>query len=257
MRHTQAYIICATPRSGTTLLCDLLADTGIAGRPDSFFGHQSIRWWAQYLDASVAEWSGDCGFDQSYLTAVHQEGAGGTQVFGMRLMWENVDYLSKRLGVLYPGLSSDSDRFRAAFGPIRFLHLSREDKVAQAVSGIKAEQTGLWHVNTDGTERERLKPEQALVYDARALSKQVAEYESHDAAWVNWFAQQNIQPLRITYKALSSSPRSTVATVLSALGLDPAVAGTVEPRTARLADNENREWTTHFRTMEVNHEPST
>ena len=175
----------------------------------------------------------------------------------MRLMWENVDDLSKRLGVLYPGLSSDSDRFRATFGPIRFLHLSREDKVAQAVSRIKAEQTGLWHVNTDGTERERLKPKQALVYDARALSKQVAEYESHDAAWVNWFAQQNIQPLRITYKALSSSPRSTVATVLSALGLDPAVAETVEPRTARLADNENCEWTTHFRTIEVNHEPST
>ena len=171
----------------------------------------------------------------------------------MRLMWEDVDDLSKSLGVLYPGLSSDSDRFRAAFGPLCFLHLSREDKVAQAVSRIKAEQTGLWHGNADGTERERLKPEQAPVYDARALSKQVAEYENHDAAWLDWFARQNIQPLRITYEALSSSPRATVATVLSALGLDTAVAGTVEPRTARLSDNENREWAAQFRTTLSRH----
>ena len=247
-KHTQSYIICATPRSGTTLLCDLLADTGVAGRPDSFFRYQSIRWWAQYLYVSVAEWTGECAFDQSYLTAVHQEGAGGTQVFGMRLMWEQVDNLSNRLGVFYPGLSSDSDRFRAAFGPTCFVHLSREDKVAQAISRIKAEQTGLWHVDADGTERERVKPGQAPVYDARALSEQVAEYERHDAAWVHWFIQQEIQPVNITYEALSNNPQATLATVLSALGLDPTVAGTVESRTTKLANSENRKWATRFRT---------
>lgn len=196
MEHTQSYIICATPRSGTTLLCDLLADTGVAGRPDSFFRLQSMRWLAQSLDVSVAEWTEEYAFDQAFLTAVLQAGAGGTPVFGMRLMWEQVDNLSTRLGVLYPGLSSDSARFRAAFGPTCFVHLSREDKVAQAVSRIKAEQTGLWHVHADGTERERVKPAQAPAYDARVLAEQVAEYQRHDAAWVNWFVQQHIQPVR-------------------------------------------------------------
>ena len=33
----------------------------------------------------------------------------------------------------------------------------REDKVGQAISRLKAEQTGLWHKFSDGTERERLK----------------------------------------------------------------------------------------------------
>lgn len=257
MRIFPSYIICATPRSGTTLLCDLLADTGVAGRPDSFFRLQSMRWWAQYLDVSVTEWADECAFDQPYLTAVLQEGAGGTQVFGMRLMWEQVDHLSQRLGVLYPGLSSDNARFRAAFGPTCFVHLSRQDKVAQAVSRIKAEQTGLWHVAADGTERERIKPGQVPVYDARSLAAQVAEYERHDAAWLQWFAQQKIQPVNITYEALSNNPQATLATVLSALGLDLTIAETIEPKTAKLADSESQEWATRFRTEEINHGPAT
>lgn len=251
MNHTQSYIICATARSGTTLLCDLLADSRVAGRPDSFFRLQSMRsWWAQQLGVSVAEWSDEHAFDHSYFTAVLQEGAGGTQVFGMRLMWSQVDNLSKRLGVLYPGLSSDMARFRAAFGPIRFVHLSRKDKVAQAVSLIKAKQSGLWHVNADGTEREREKPGQVPAYDARVLSEQVAEYERHDAAWVDWFVEQNIQPVRITYEALSDNPQATLAIILSALGLDPTIAEPVKPRTTKLADSEGREWATRFRTVQ-------
>lgn len=257
MKHSHAYVICATPRSGTTLLCDLLADTGVAGRPDSFFRHQSIREWAQRLDVPVAEWTGEWAFDQSYLKAVRQEGAGGTSFFGMRLMWEQVDDLSIRLGVLYPGLSSDSASFRAAFGPTCFVHLSRQDKVAQAISLIKADQTGLWHAHADGTERQRVKPGRVPVYDARAISEQVAEYERHDAAWLDWFVQQGIQPVSITYEALSDNPQATLATVLSALGFDPAIAETVEPRTAKLADRESREWATRWRTEKTDHDAST
>ena len=37
---------------------------------------------------------------------------------------------------------------------------SRENKLAQAVSLIKAEQTGLWHIAPDGTELERVAHQQ-------------------------------------------------------------------------------------------------
>ena len=253
MNHSQAYIICATPRSGSTLLCDLLADTGVVGRPDSFFRLQSRSWWAQYLNVPVAEWPDEYAFDQSFLTAALHEGTAGTQIFGMRLMWRDFGNLCKRLDVLYPGLSNDSTRFQAAFGPTHFVHLSRKDKVAQAVSRIKAEQSGLWHVDVNGIERERVKPEQAPVYDERIISKQVAECEKHDAAWVSWFIQQNIQPVCITYEALSDNPQATLAIVLSALGQDPTIAGTVKPRTTKLANSESLEWANRFRTEKPAH----
>jgi hypothetical protein len=33
----QAYVVCATPRSGSTLLCELLKSTGVAGAPEEYF----------------------------------------------------------------------------------------------------------------------------------------------------------------------------------------------------------------------------
>src|SRR3954462_4910517 len=32
-----SYLVCATERSGSTLLCELLGATGVAGRPEEFF----------------------------------------------------------------------------------------------------------------------------------------------------------------------------------------------------------------------------
>ena len=32
-----AYLVCATPRSGSTLLCEALKGTGVAGRPEEYF----------------------------------------------------------------------------------------------------------------------------------------------------------------------------------------------------------------------------
>ncbi len=257
MTHKQAYIICATPRSGTTLLCDLLTDTGVAGCPDSFFRLETLRWWADYLAVPVAGWTGEHDFDQAFLRAVLREGSAAGEVFGMRLMWELVGFLSTRLDRLYPGLSSDSARLRTAFGPISYVYLSREDKLAQAISRIKAEQSGLWHIDADSSERERLKPAQAPVYDAHRLAQQVAEYERDAVAWESWFAQQQIEPRRITYEELSSQPRATLAAVLSAIGLDPLIAGTVKPRTAKLADRESEEWAARFRTQTAHHPSST
>lgn len=229
-------------------MCDLLTGTGIAGRPDSFFRRESFVEWANDLNISVAEWGDEHEFDQSYLSAVLQQGADGTRVFGMRLMWESVADLSKRLELFYPGLPSDSARFRSAFGPPRYLHLSREDKVTQAVSLLRAEQSGLWHVHADGTERERLKSGQAPAYDADELLELVTTLKEDDAAWTRWFAQQEVEPVRLTYEALSAEPQVVLGSVLSSLGLDPGIARTVEPRTAKLADSESCQWVTRFLT---------
>ena len=247
MKQTDSYIVCATPRSGSTLLCDLLTETGVAGQPHSYFRREDISWWAEQFGVSTVNWRNEHDFDQAYLAAVLRQGTGGTRVFGLRLMWESVANLSKRLDSFYPNLDSDNARFRAALGTSVCVHLSRKDKVAQAVSLLRAEQTGLWHVNADGTERERLKADTAPVYSARDLSRLVTELEEHDQRWTRWFHEQDIDPLGITYERLSAAPQTTLETVLSAFGMDPVLAEAVEPRTAKLADRESREWATRFR----------
>src|SRR6478735_8160925 len=36
-KPNSSYLVCATPRSGSTLVCHALEETGIAGRPEEYF----------------------------------------------------------------------------------------------------------------------------------------------------------------------------------------------------------------------------
>lgn len=241
------YIICATPRSGSTMLCDLLAGTGVAGRPASFYREQSIPGLARRLGVSESGPHDGAAFDRAYLDAVVREGTGDSGLFGLRLMWGSVAGLSRRLDDLLPGLPTDKARFERAFGSLACLHLEREDKVAQAVSRLKAEQTGLWHRAADGSERERTGPAQPPVYDANRLRALLEEVEHDEAAWDAWFGANGISPLHLTYEALAVDPQGELARVLAWLGLDPSRADGVPVTSSKMADAMSLEWASRFR----------
>lgn len=243
----KAYMICATPRSGSTLLCDILAGSGVAGRPNSFYRRESIVDFAEHFGVPATDGIEGKAFDRAYLDAVRREGKGGTAVFGVRLMWPSVAEASQRFARLFPGLSSDAARFERAFGKQTFLFLSRADKVAQAVSRLKAEQTGLWHRAADGSERERSFPPRPPAYDGERLEHFIAETLAHEAEWRRWFHAEGIKPLSLTYEELSANPRAVLADVLSSLGQDPRRAAGVEVKTSRMADAESLAWAERYR----------
>ena len=207
------YIICGTPRTGSTLLCGLLASTKTAGDPHSFYRRQDKAEWAEEWKLPHPDTMSAHDFDVAYLQAAIRAGKGGTSIFGLRLMRENLDELSAILDRIYPSLPSDKARFEKAFGRVLYIHLSRENKLAQAVSLIKAEQTGLWHIAPDGTEIERVAPAQDPQYDFERIQRELAELEAYDAAWNTWFAEQGIIPLRIGYERLSSDPAATLMSI--------------------------------------------
>jgi len=148
-----ALIICATPRSGTTLLCDLLQETGVAGRPNSFYRRQSIDNYASRLGVAPG-----FDFERRYLAAVIAEGTADTGLFAMRVMWPSLPELTDKLAALFPDEIDDAGRIGAAFGAPLYVFVEREDKVAQAVSRGKAEQSGLWHVNADASRTNNIGP---------------------------------------------------------------------------------------------------
>lgn len=245
MPAEEALIICATPRSGSTLLCDLLRATGVCGTPESWFRRQSLDRFI--ADFGLATPRRAPRFLIDYLAAALKAGSDGSGTFGLRLMWPTVPELSAWLDRLHPGLGSDGARYERAFGPARYLFLSRRDPVAQAVSRLKAEQSGLWHRNDDGSERERVKSYRAPVYDGAALHAYVEESVNANRGWEGWFGQNGISPVRLAYEDLAANPRTVVEHVLSAIGRDPAHAGNVAPATAVLADEVSRDWMARFR----------
>ena len=181
-------------------------------------------------------------FNVAYLEAAISAGKGGTGVFGLRLMRENLDELSAILDQIFPDLPSDKARFERAFGHILYIHLSRENKLAQAVSLVKAEQTGLWHIAPDGTEIERIAPPKEPQYDFERIKREVTELETYDAGWNTWFAEQDITPLRVRYERLSSNPSATLLSICEALGVQAPNADDVRPGVGKLSDETSLDW---------------
>lgn len=242
-----SYVICTSPRSGSTLLCKLLASTGIAGKPGSHFHEPSLQSWLEYYELAADPNEAQRDTLVRVFDAAVAKGTDGTGMFGLRLQRHSFAFFVEQLAVLYPRQPSDLARFEAAFGPTLFIHLTRPDKVAQAVSCLKAEQSGLWHVAPDGSEIERTAPPKVPSYDGAALRSLYEEFTGFDEAWPLWFASQGIEPLRITYDELSADPQATLRQVLGALGLEPRAADGVAPGVAKLADGISAEWVSRFR----------
>lgn len=243
----QSYVLCSNPRSGTTLLCDMLARTGVAGQPDSFFRVKNLPDWCADWQITRQIDPFDPHFTETYFAAMCRAGQGDGDVFGLRLMGSDLQFATRWLGRRHPGLPDDPARFAAAFGPVTFIHLSRTDKLAEAVSYLRAEQSGLWHGRPDGTVLEQLPPQGPPGYDAAALDRRMSELRDLDRAWDMWFAANRIDPLRLTYEALSDGPRETLAMVLAHIGRDPALANGITRGTRKLADATSAAWITRYR----------
>ena len=247
MARFDSYVICTSPRSGSTLLCNLLAATGVAGNPGSHFHEPSIADWLGYYDLTPDPTLPERDILAEIFRAAIAQGSRDTGMFGLRLQRHSFDFFTEKLAVLYAGLSSDAARFQAAFGRTLYIHLTRRDKAEQSVSYVKAEQSGLWHAAPDGTEIERLSPPREPVYDAGEIRARFDEVTAFDRDWEAWFAAEKIDPFRITYESLSKDPKEALCRVLDRLGLDREAASDVTPGVAKLADKTSREWTARFR----------
>lgn len=243
----RSYVICTSPRSGSTLLCKLLAATEVAGHPGSHFHKPSLAAWLKSYDLERAHFASDRAAVRAVVAAARAKGMGNTEVFGLRLQRGSFAFFRQQMAGLHPDQKTDVARIQAVFGPTLFVHLTRRNKLDQAISCVKATQTGLWHKAADGTELERLAAPQAPVYDAQAISEELASFTAMDAAWDDWFAQEGVDPLRIDYDDLALAPTKALGRVLDALGLDRSIASTIAPPTAKLSDAVSSDWARRFR----------
>ena len=242
----RAYIICGTPRSGSTLICEMLARSGIAGRPHSYFREPDIAYWAEQWGVSISGGIETAAFDRAYLAAMREAGSAGTGIFGLRIMWSSLADARPRLERATGAEGDVAGLLQAAFGPLLYIHLSRGDKLGKAVSLVRAEQTGLWHLNADGSVLEGGAERPEPVYDGTRIGVVLDELESDDRAWERFFAEHGIEPLRLTYEGVTAAPQRALGEIFARLGLDPAIAQTMTVPTAKMAGTVSREWAERF-----------
>ncbi len=221
------YVICSTPRTGSTLLCELLTSTGIAGVPHSYFRSQDI-------DRRAADWGlpPDRTFE-SYSKAVRRFTSSENGVLGLRVMWGTLDELLSELRPVHGNLD-DLAVLEAEFGDISFIHLKRGDLVGQAISLFKAEESNYWH----STQPDYSNIEVHYNYDE--IKRRVDSLKNDDAAWIEWFRRVGVEPFSITYEQLELDAEDTARSVLRHLDLD--YSGEFVAPNEKLADEQTELW---------------
>jgi trehalose 2-sulfotransferase len=270
-----SYLVCATPRSGSTLLCHALDRTGVAGHPEEYF--EALRRSGlprrphEYFDperhANIVErlafrempdgtakpnplWHPDT-YDQ-YLAWALQQGTTPNGVFGAKLMWGYLgDFAQLLRGIDHMGGRPLPELLGRAFPGLRYVQITRQNKTRQAVSLWKAVQTQAWKREAG----EEVKRSVELVFSFRAINYLVRLLTAHDASWDAYFLGLGYEPLKITYEELAESTDAVIRRVLADLGI-PAPADLVveAPRLSVQADEVSEEWVRrvdeHLRALE-------
>ena len=178
-------IVCATQRSGSTLLCELLKATGVAGVPNEWFQHfkdtglaDQPRQYLAGLDDPIVDTllppldpgTPKRSFD---FEAVRRAGTTPNGVFAAKIMWSHTDDLWRRL------------QRPAARGRLRAAALRAGDPARQGRPGRVA-------VDGDpdaGVARRRPAATAEPVYSAAAIEHLVEWLKRGERAWTTWLAR--------------------------------------------------------------------
>ncbi len=256
-----SYLVCATPRSGSTLLCELLKDTGVAGRPEEYFearsdtglpphpgdylenlprtgvgirddttpprapGHSSLLGLNSYRD---------------HLTRAFELGSTPNGVFGAKLMWRHLPDLQRLTGELPEHANLElGELLERLFASPRYVWVTRRDKVRQAVSLWRALQTRSWRLEHAGEDDRQAE----LHYRFEGIDHLVRSLQSDDDGWRDFFARHGLCALPIVYEDdLELDAGHAVRAVLSHIGVQAPRGWHPREVLQRQADALSYEW---------------
>jgi LPS sulfotransferase NodH len=222
-RPSLAVLVCGTPRAGSGLLSEALRNTGLVGQSDDFFEAGRVR--------TLAERWGEHTPDR-YLERALEEGSTPNGVFGGRLSLGGLLTLRQMLAAA-----------PRALPPTRYVWIVRRDRLRQAISWVRAEQSGTWA---------HLAGEPVLAvgrprFDARAITRRLAEIESQEAAWRAWFDAAGATPVRVAYEDLAADYEGTACRVARALAIDlPRTVHLGKRAMVAMADTTTDRWVRRF-----------
>lgn len=238
-RITCSYIISHTPRCGSTLLCEALASTGMAGNPAEHF------WDFDGVDIK-ARLGKDT--DREALAEIYQKGMTANGVFGVKMgvggPWflRQVEFLRSALEM--PSTSSQYEVIGAAFPNLAIICMQRRDKIRQAVSHWKAIQSGVWH----SRKSKPLTSTDSGQYDFDAIDTLVAELPFRDAATQEFLTGfKGPTPMVVVYEDFIRGFEPVVRKCLDYLRLPQANVKVNPPDLIRLSDATNEHWLQQYR----------
>jgi LPS sulfotransferase NodH len=261
----RAFLVCSTQRSGSTLLCSLLASTGVGGNPQEYFEAMAetgmppqpsfflaglprtgvgVRDDPRPVDApSYSDLRLVDGW-RAHLDRTFRLGTTANGVFSTKLMWNQLPEVQRHAAAL-PELAGMSGRrlLDRMFDEPTYVWMRRRDKVQQAISLWRALQTRAWR-------RERASDDTApppLQYSFDAVEHLRRRLSVDDEAWGQFFFESGIEPLELTYEEdVEPNPTETVRRVLAKVRVELTPAWAPATSLLRQSDGVNHAWRTAY-----------
>lgn len=278
MKPARSYLVCATPRSGSTLLCEALKSTGVAGRPEEYFEalRQSGRprrpqeYFPGVDDPSIADHLGEYARSderrhelwsredyEPYFEWAIERGTTENGIFGAKLMWGYFgDFVSLLREVPRFHQLELPELFQAAFPDLTFIRVNRANRLRQAASLWKAVQTATWRKDESASQKradDERRPQ--LRFHYRAIDHLLNQILAEEAFWDAFFERCDIDPLVINYERFINNSTKTIVGILEELGVEPPAGWSFEPALHRQSDEINDDWVRRFGELKVSQQP--
>ena len=224
-----AYMVAASPRTGSSWLCDLLTSLGNAGRPVEY---------AREIDEKM--WRAACGFDShvAYFWSLPAWCSTPNGVLGIKLLWSQFAPLLTDIRRYTIIREETPDQALASWlGDSFYIWIRRRDRVRQAVSFARAFQTNRWASTEAGNGN-------TPVYCREDIERSMARVVAEDEGWAQYFARYNIQPMVVWYEDLTEDTEEILKRITGRLGLE--YSRSWRSRLERQSDSLTDEWVMKF-----------
>lgn len=192
------YLICSTQRSGSSLLCHLLKQTGVAGRPGEFLPLAKLEA-GRRGGQTIAERARE----------ILAEGRSANGVAGTKLHYHQYAQLTA-------AMLPDAIAFAG------YILVERRDTLMQAVSLARAWQT----LQFSSKHEKKAEP----VYDPALIEHARERIEADQAGWNVVLSGTDMPVASVVYEDLVGEPQAVIDGVIAALALE----GTARPVTMDL-----------------------
>jgi LPS sulfotransferase NodH len=240
MATARSYFISTTPRTGSFLLAHALDSTRIAGRPQEYFDPNFDGLWLERLGISS---------DAEFFGKILAEGTTPNGVFAAKVHWHQFEYLAGKLRAVH-GDGPLFDLLGRTFPDLRYVFLTRRDKVRQAVSFYRAIETKIWwKVRADAPANgDALSPAPPFNYEQ--IDHWVTRLADFESSWRRHFEKAGVTPFEVAYEDFLGSYETTVVSILRYLELSITDGLTVAPpRLERQADEVTQAWVRRYQEM--------
>ncbi|MEM8523802.1 MAG: Stf0 family sulfotransferase [Bacteroidota bacterium] len=237
----RSYRIWHSPRTGSSLLCQLLVDTGMAGNPGEHFTLHTAKDFATKYDVKDYE---------SFKKAFWQLATGGQQIAAVKSGAHRThDQIFYQELFALKGLPPNSDPellLNDLLPNCKHLLVVRNNKVRQAASWWKAIQDHTWHLlpgqtYTNSTDFYKDK------YDVNALKHLYQEAVLRDIAAQDYLDRHGVTAMTVVHEDLITHPKSVLKRVLEYLEIDFDLQQMPAFHYQQTANEINEEWVQRFR----------